>query len=220
MKNISDKELEGCIDDLASVHGLALEPSTLRDLYSIASLTAEWRRRTDLTSAKTARALVEVTFGDAFALRASGAVEASSRLVDVGAGAGAPTIPYCVIDPSVKAHLIEPRRKRIAFMRLLVGTLGLRERVVIEEGRVGEDPTAGTSPSALRFDSALSRATFSPERWLSIGRTLASSVIVFTAGAPLPPAPEGFRRRMMHDYSIPSTQIPRAMGVYCRDEAD
>ncbi|MFW6023864.1 MAG: 16S rRNA (guanine(527)-N(7))-methyltransferase RsmG, partial [Myxococcota bacterium] len=126
-------------------------------LHRFAELVTSWRARTDLTAARDAEAIEEVLFLDARVLADPGLVPEGARLVDVGAGAGAPSIPLALLRPDVDVTLVEPRRRRVAFLRTAVGSLGLERRARVVEARVG-----GDAPRVLGmpFELALSRATF------------------------------------------------------------
>lgn len=176
------------------------------------ALVRQWNARTDLTSASDERSLDEVLFGDARVLADRALVAEGARLVDVGAGAGAPSIPLALLRPDVDVTLVEPRRKRVAFLRTAIGTLSLERRARVVEARI--DPERPSVPGAP-FDVALSRATFPPDRWLEVGGRLAPRVLVLTATSEPPGAPAGWQVRAHRDYGVPSTGAPRAVTLYC-----
>lgn len=180
-------------------------------LHRFAELVTSWRARTDLTSARDAEALEEVLFLDARVLADPGLVPEGARLVDVGAGAGAPSIPLALLRPDVDVTLVEPRRRRVAFLRTAVGSLGLERRARVVEARVdGAAPRVAGMP----FEVALSRATFPPERWLAVGGALAPRVLVMTAASEPPAAPAGWSIEARRDYRVPRTGAPRAVTLY------
>ncbi len=149
-----------------------------------AELVSRWGKKTDLVKAATIDELIDVLFTDAWQLaRLLGACTVGTRLVDVGAGAGAPAIPLAILRPELNTTLIEPRRRRVAFMRTAVGALGLREQVTVVEGRL-EDWTG-------EADIAMSRATFAPQEWLERGSAIAPRVAVLLAGGD-PPVRDGW----------------------------
>lgn len=76
-----------------------------------------------------------------------------SDICDVGSGAGFPGIPLAIVMPAVHFVLIEPSRKRCAFLRHIKRTLSL-SNVEVFEGRA-EDIADRT------FDAVITRATFS-----------------------------------------------------------
>lgn len=167
-----------------------------------------WGARTDLTAAKNDRELCEILFLDAAQLIRAG--WRTGSLVDVGAGVGAPTLPLLGVDLAERGLLVEPRRKRVAFLRSAIGVLGLAGRATVHEGRI--DPELPRLPHTP-FDAALSRATFDPADWRRIGATLATEVWVFTAGAELPDDQDFEAVRSLR-YEVPSSGAPRAIHVF------
>lgn len=172
-----------------------------------AELVSQWGKKTDLVKAASVDELIDVLFTDAWILARTLAElsEPPARIVDVGAGAGAPTIPLVLARPGLHATLIEPRRRRVAFMRTAVGALGLRERVEVVEGRL-EDWT----PQPV--DLALSRATFAPDEWLARASEIADRVAVLLAGGD-PPAREGWGVEADVEYRT-LLGAPRRLRVY------
>jgi 16S rRNA (guanine527-N7)-methyltransferase len=69
--------------------------------------------------------------------------EADSELADLGSGGGLPGIPLAIACPDRKFRLIEPSRRRIAFLELAVQELALRNVDVMaaraEEAHVAAD---------------------------------------------------------------------------------
>lgn len=72
-------------------------------------------------------------------------------LGDIGSGAGFPGVPLALVRPGLRVTLIEPSRKKCAFLRHLVRELSL-ENVVVIEGRVEEVDQL--------FDVVVTRALF------------------------------------------------------------
>lgn len=175
-------------------------------------LAKQWGARTDLTSAHTDDELAEILFLDASELIAAGWCALRRSLVDVGAGVGAPSIPILLSESSIEGTLVEPRRIRTAFLRTAIGALGMAPRVRVLEQRV--DPKRPALPRP-RYAVALSRATFPPEQWLSIGARLAEEVWVFTAGGQ-PALGERYELLRRVDYRVPSSGAPRAI-LACRE---
>lgn len=200
------------LDALLDHRGTSVDPGVRSRLLRYAELVSVWGARTDLTSAKTPRELVSLLFLDALVLAQHELVPSSSRLVDVGAGVGAPTIPLLIIRPDLEATLVEPRRKRVAFLRTALGAdpvLPGRARVL--HGRLEQ----GEHVEGATFDVALSRATFAPADWLAMGLEVAPRVLVMTAGEP-PPAPEGVAMVARADYRVVATFAPRTVTAYDR----
>jgi len=80
-------------------------------------------------------------------------------LADIGSGNGSPAIPFHVVSKFRKAHMIEARAKRAAFLRHLVTTLPLRE-VVVHRARLEElvaelEPIDSVSLQGVALSKAL-----------------------------------------------------------------
>lgn len=169
---------------------------------------ASWNARIDLTAARSAEELVDLMVADALVLAPS--LPAGSRLVDVGTGAGAPGLAMAVLRPDVSVTLVEPLQKRVAFLRTVVGTLGLATRVVRDRGeqlvRRGET-----------FDVAVARATLPPPEWLALGTELAPSGAVWVLLArEAPPEREAWRIEEDRAYVWPLTGAERRAVRYRR----
>ena len=194
------------LDRLAEAVGTSIDPAVRGSLLRFAELVSTWGRKTDLVKASSAAQLVEVLFLDAFVVAR---FLHCGRLIDVGAGAGAPTLPLLLLRPDLQATLLEPRRRRVAFLRTAVGALGLRARAQVREGRLESSPDA-----ALRgFDVALSRATFAPDDWLERGARLAERVVVLLARGE-PPSVPGWIPKRDERYVVPSSRAPRRALCY------
>ncbi|MEL6547859.1 MAG: RsmG family class I SAM-dependent methyltransferase, partial [Myxococcota bacterium] len=73
--------------------------------------------------------------------------------VDMGSGAGYPGIPLAALRPDISITLVEPRRKRVSFLKTVVAELAL-DNVTVHEGRSTDTPLSD-------FGAVLTRATFS-----------------------------------------------------------
>lgn len=198
------------LDALAETAGYDLDAEARGRLAAFAELVATWTLRVDLVAARSTQDLVEVVALDALVLAQGPAFAPDgARLIDVGAGSGAPTLPLLLLRPDLTATLLEPRRKRVAFLRTAVGALDLVSRVEVKEGRLEADH-AGSHGA---FDVALSRATFDPAQWLELAVGLAPRVLALTARGDAPVharwAAAGERR-----YATPSSGAPRRVTAY------
>ncbi|HVU01653.1 MAG TPA: 16S rRNA (guanine(527)-N(7))-methyltransferase RsmG [Polyangiaceae bacterium] len=141
---------------------------------------ARWNERTDLTAARSAEELVDLMLADAWVL-ASRAPAGATRYVDVGSGAGAPGLVVKLLLPDVRMTLVEPRSRRVAFLRTVIGKLGLPSVDVVRA-------RSETLPPAS-FDVALARATLAPPEWLREGARLSTDVWVLLARETPPEEP-------------------------------
>lgn len=83
---------------------------------------------------------------------------AAELLLDVGSGAGFPGVPMKIVRPSLKVSLLEPSRKKAAFLKNLIFDLALRD-VKIIQGRI-EDYPCGQPYAPGSFDVIVTRALF------------------------------------------------------------
>lgn len=204
-------------DDAAALDALLAGERRVEDavrarLLAFTALVRQWSRKTDLVRVRSPRELAELLFLDARELAA--VIPDDGSVLDVGAGAGAPGLPLALLRPDLELTLLEPRRRRVTFMRLAAGSLGLGERVAVREGRLEEPPDA----ELTAFDFAYSRATFAPAEWLRRGRALAPRVALLLARE-APPEPTGDEtigddRR----YTVPSTGAPRRIVTFVAQE--
>jgi 16S rRNA (guanine527-N7)-methyltransferase len=199
---------------LVEALGLAQAEPAIESLGRYVELVASWNRKLDLTAARGASAQLEVLLADALVLRDRALVPSDARIVDVGSGAGAPGLPLALARIDLDVTLVEPLRKRVAFLRTALGTLGCVDRVRVLEQKL--DPVAPSLPG--RFDLALSRATFAPEQWLPAALQLAPRALVLLAAQPLPAAPHGSVLARSHEYALPFSAAPRKIAVYTREQ--
>jgi 16S rRNA (guanine527-N7)-methyltransferase len=104
-----------------------------------------------------------------------------THIADIGSGAGLPGVPLAIALPSRTVTLIEPKRRRAAFLELAVGELGLSNVTVIV-GRAQDSPIVA--------DVCVLRAVASPEAaWTMAVHVLrpGGRVLVF-AGRSVDPA--------------------------------
>lgn len=151
------------------------------------ALVSTWNQRIDLTAARGEDELVDLMLADALVLASR--LPRGARVVDVGAGAGAPGLPLALARGDLSVTLVEPLQKRVSLLRTAVGALGggmARPSVVRARG---EELLA----RGERFDVALSRATLAPPEWLALGAKLAPAGEVWVLLArEAPPAAEGW----------------------------
>ncbi len=107
-----------------------------------------WNRRINLTAIRTPTEIVIHHFLDSLAgVRLL--PEGPADLLDIGSGGGFPGVPLALIRSDLKVTLLEPRKKKAAFLHHLVGTLPLPGATVID-ARLEEITT--------RHDLAVTRA--------------------------------------------------------------
>lgn len=131
----------------------------------------KWSRRVNLIARETKEAqAIDLHFLDSLTLlpllqRA----ELPVHLLDVGTGAGFPGLVLACALPEARFTLIEPRQKRVSFLRHLVRTLGLSNTEVVAD-RIEPHAAAWCG----RFSHITSRAVAEPSTFLPLVRPLAT----------------------------------------------
>lgn len=164
----------------------------------------DWNERIDLTAARSAEELVDLTVADAAVVaRAS---SASGTWIDVGSGAGAPGLSLAMMLPAATLTLVEPQSKRVAFLRHVIGKLGLAN-VTVERARSDRIPDHA-------YDVAVSRATLPPDEWLVEGARIARACVWVLLAAHEPPAFPDLRLDLDVQYEWPLTHARRRAARY------
>jgi 16S rRNA (guanine527-N7)-methyltransferase len=117
----------------------------------------KWNKAYNLTGLKEDKDIIIKHFFDSL-LYLKALLEGKIRVADVGSGAGFPGLPIKIIRPEIEMYLIEPSRKKAAFLKHIIRQLGLRKAEVIEK-RI-EEIRANQELDEL-VDVAVTRALFS-----------------------------------------------------------
>ena len=193
--------------------GVVVPEDARKALVSWLDLLVTWNARVDLTAARSADELVDLMLADALIL--STRIPEGARVVDVGTGAGAPGLALAVLRADLEVTLVEPLAKRAAFLRTVLGTLGLPR--VKREAKKGAEVA---SSRARDWDVALARATLAPAPWLTLARDLVKdggTAWVFLAKETNPTNP-GFTFVEELPYVWPLTTASRRLVRYERRE--
>ena len=185
---------------LGSFDLVAISAQTKQQLVAYCELAVTWNQRVDLTAARTADELVDLLLADALAISAALPGNAGQHWFDVGSGIGAPGIPLALLSP-VKMTLVEPRSKRVAFLRTAAGLLG-RPDITVSRSRSDEFLAASC-------DVAVSRATLPPPEWLKEGTRLATQGVWLLLAKAGVPELDGRAVLADVDYSWPLTGVRR-----------
>ncbi len=185
--------------------------SSLEALQRWAELVIDWNQRMDLTAARSPDELVDLLLADAAEL-ATLTATGPATWVDVGSGAGAPGLALALLRSDLKFTLVEPKQKRVSFLRAVLHELG-RADIVVERARAD-------ALAPKRFDVAVSRATLAPPEWVREGARIAKRTVwVLLAQAEPPAPPSGFRKETDQRYTWPLAGAERRVVGYVRSTA-
>jgi 16S rRNA (guanine527-N7)-methyltransferase len=93
--------------------GVSLSADASRRLSDYLAELDFWRRRTNLTGPFESGELVVHALESALG---QGVISHGIRVIDIGSGAGFPGIPLAIVRPDLSVTLLEPRKKRTAFL--------------------------------------------------------------------------------------------------------
>jgi len=140
-------------------------PAALRAPFEqYLELLEQWSPRIDLVAPAPRDVLRTRHLADA--LEALRVVPPGRHTVaDLGSGAGLPGIPWALARPDLSVTLVEPRARRVAFLRTACRVLGLQAEVRRE--RAAELAAAG-----VRFDGVVARALAPPPKAVALAAPL------------------------------------------------
>lgn len=138
------------LSKIASASGIAVAPALAAACEAHYRLLVTWNRTHNLTRIVAEEDAIRLHYLDCLAPLMSW--PAPRSFVDVGSGAGFPGLLAALAWPEAQGTLVEPAKKRVSFLVLAAGAMGLGAGAL----RVVEP---GQRPRAERV---LSRATFSP----------------------------------------------------------
>lgn len=139
--------------------GIELTPTQIEQFEKYYQLLIEWNQKINLTAITEKEEVYLKHFFDSIMVLWELPLEDYHlKLVDVGAGAGFPSIPLKIIKPELEITIIDSLNKRIKFLELLVDELGLNQVRALH----GRAEDFGQNPEFRgQFDIATARAVAS-----------------------------------------------------------
>ena len=139
----------------AELSGIELTNEQVLKLEQYYELLIEWNNKMNLTALTEPEDVALKHFCDSILLLKYVQLPQNSSLIDVGTGAGFPSVPIKIVRPDIKLCLLDSLNKRLTFLSEVVSELNLTD-VKIVHARA-ED---GAKKADLRekFDFATSRA--------------------------------------------------------------
>lgn len=116
----------GQLADEAAAFGVTLTPEHEAAFEIYARELAEWNIHTNLTAITDPTGVRVRHFLDSLTVAPHINLNAGSRIVDVGTGAGFPGLPLKIVYPDVHVTLIDSTGKKVAFVQHVIDTLGLQ----------------------------------------------------------------------------------------------
>lgn len=120
------------IRELLEVYDSPLPRRIATDIQKYMELLALWSKKVNLTAIQDPEEIVRLHFGESIFAFSLG-VPQYGRLADVGTGAGFPGVALKLAAPEISIILIEPNKKKCAFLHEMVRKLDLRGVHIIPE---------------------------------------------------------------------------------------
>ena len=133
--------------------GLNLSQEQQKKLIDYVALIYKWNQVHNLTAVREPLEMVTLHILDSLSILPS--VD-SEHLLDVGAGAGLPSIPLAICLPNLRVMAVDAVQKKVSFMRQVKAELGLTNFTVIH-GRI-EEQLIPSNDILEKFDTITSRA--------------------------------------------------------------
>lgn len=150
-----DSELRSILVSGAAELGAQLEDQDLERFSSYLALLQTWGRKINLTTRLDGQEIVVYHFLDSLAGFGLLAATPEARVVDLGSGAGLPSLPLKFALPGLSITLVESVRKKIAFCQEVIRTTGTKGIAALW----GRGEELGRRPEhRARYAWAISRA--------------------------------------------------------------
>lgn len=139
----------------ARQYGIILNDRQLEQFNIYYELLLEWNKKINLTAITEPEEVAVKHMVDSLSAWDESLLPADARAIDVGTGAGFPSIPLKIMLPDLKLTLLDSLNKRIKFLQLVTDALGLKD-VELVHGRAEE--VARQKKYREKYTIAFSRA--------------------------------------------------------------
>lgn len=211
------------VEQEARVLGLSLSEHEIRSFERYASELKKWNSKVNLTAITKDKEVAVKHFVDSLALVPY--LTADDRLLDIGSGAGLPTIPLKIIRPDISMTSVDAVAKKIHFQRHIIRTLNLQH---IEAIHARIENLHATHPYS--FSIITSRAFTRLDRFVELAAPLLAEggmLIAMKGGQADGEIAEsdesvgkhGFEITSVHRYSLPYNMGERVLTFLKRSKA-
>lgn len=140
--------------NLCEQNGILLDDVMLERFDTYARLLVEWNEKMNLTAITEPKEIELKHFLDSLMLAKYYDLQNVSTVIDVGAGAGFPSMPILIYKPDIEFTLLDSLNKRLTFLSTVNSELGLDAKLVHSRAEVsGQEENYRE-----KFDLATARA--------------------------------------------------------------
>jgi len=117
--------------------GLDLSCEQVNSLFLLLTELSKWGRKMNLTAIRNERDMIIKHILDSLSYSKGFNPSPGLRLIDLGSGAGFPSIPLKITISDISVTLVESVKKKASFLRHIIRTLALNQ-VAVEDKRAEE----------------------------------------------------------------------------------
>ncbi|MBP3708756.1 MAG: 16S rRNA (guanine(527)-N(7))-methyltransferase RsmG [Clostridia bacterium] len=141
------------INKYANMADIKLNSNQIKKFYTYMNMLIEWNEKINLTAIVEPREIIIKHFIDSLTIATY--IDDSSKIIDIGTGAGFPGIPLKIYNESYNVTLLDSLNKRINFLNEVINALNL-DNIETVHGRA--EDFAQNSSYREKYDYAISRA--------------------------------------------------------------
>lgn len=147
--------MDSLINDAKNLFNVHLTARQVAALINYEKELLEWNQKFNLSAIRDVESIRVKHFLDSYSCVLAWKSNPPLRLIDVGTGAGFPSLPLKIIYPNMQVTLVESVGKKVTFCQHIVHTLGLENVQVIKTRAedIGQDKKHRES-----YDYAVARA--------------------------------------------------------------
>ena len=112
---------------------IPFEENQIANFQKYFDLLLGWNKRTNLFSSSDQSRIVERHYLESVAVLPAIEIHYGAKILDVGSGAGFPSIPISLLRPDVNFFLVESKRMKVLFLKHVVEQLNLKNVSVFGE---------------------------------------------------------------------------------------
>ena len=111
----------------AAQWNIEIDDNMLSELSTYADMMLEYNEKVNLTAITEEEEIKEKHFLDSISLIKSGKLTSGCSLIDIGAGAGFPSIPVKIARKDIKLTMLDSLNKRVVFLQSVAEKLGFED---------------------------------------------------------------------------------------------